>query len=168
MSITFAHVLEEANEVISVFQEVHAHVTKADTGFVDVPRRIELELNGWGSDDGAIPEYRRLQCTLRGETGGARVDTDAVLPSYHLSQGDRVVIREGLLQLRTIPGLALALQTGQNTLRQKIDQELIPLIARGLPPDSGVKIVSAWVCLPARSLYQMIKSIRTYVLSMRT
>lgn len=166
MSITFAQVLQEADEVIRVFQEAHAHLSR--TGLVDTPKRIELELNGWGPDDGAIPRYRWIEAELRGETRGVGVETDVALPTYHLSFGDRVVIGEGLLHLRDIPGFSEALEGGRDELRHPIDQQLIPLIARGLPPQSGIRIVTAWACVPAWSLSKMIKSIRTYVLSMRT
>lgn len=166
MSTTFAQVLEEADELVRVCRDVHAHGTR--TGFVDKPRRIELELNGWGPEDGAIPRYRWVAGRLRGETQGGRVERDTALPSSHLSFGNRVVIKEGLLHLRDIPGFAEALARGDTELRQPLDPQLIPPIARGLPPGSGVKIVSAWACVPASSLSTMIQSIRAYVLAMRT
>ena len=149
-----------------MFREVHAHVAR--TGFVDTPKRIKTELNGWGPGDGAIPRYRWVRGTLRGETRGARVDGDAALPSYHLSCGDHVVIREGLLHLRDIPGFAAALESGRDTLRQPVDPQVIPAIVRGLPPESGIRIVSAWTSVPASSLHEMVAAIRAYVLAMRT
>lgn len=167
MPVTFAQVLEDADEAIRALRELHADACAR--GLVDTPRRIETELNGWGPQGGAIPRYRWVRSTLRGETRqGTQVDPDAALPSGHISYGERVVIREGLLHLRSIPGLAEAMESGQDTLRQPLDPQLLAPIARGLPVDSGIRIVSAWSCVPAASLSGMIRSIRQYVLDMRS
>lgn len=166
MSITLAEVLDQADDVVRELQEAHARMSR--TGLVDAPNRIEVELNGWGPGEGAIPRYRWIQASLRGETRGARTEKDTALPSDHMAFGDRVVIREGLLHLRKVPGLAQALEAGHEALRQPVDPRIIPVIARGLPPQSGIRIVAAWACVPASSLAAMLSSIRDYVLRMRT
>lgn len=166
MSVTFADVLVQADEVIRELREVRAHASR--TGLVDTARRIAVELEGWGPGDGAVPRHRWIEAKLRGETQGARAEKDAPLPSDHMTFGDRVVIREGLLHLRRIPGFGEALAASRDELRQPVDAQRIPGIARGLPPQSGIRIVSAWHCVPASSLAAMLSSIRASVRGMRT
>jgi hypothetical protein len=166
MRIAFAQVLRDADELVREFRQLHGQMTLA--GLVEAPKRIEVELHGWGPADGAIPGYRRIRASLRGETEGAGGEKDGVLPSSHLARGDSVVVREGLLHLRDIPGMAEALAAGREELRQEVDPQLIPLIARGLPAQSGIRIVSAWACVPARSLSGMIEAVGCYVRAMRT
>lgn len=160
MTINLATVLTQADELSQELGEFLADSRRSAS--VDMKERMARELAGYGPKSPA-PRYRYVAAHHRGLFLEASESREADLPVRHLSFGDRAIVCEGLLSLRNMVGFSEALEAGVDSVKRPIHVQELPVYARGLAPNSGIKLLRGWELIPASSLIQMLHAIRDYV-----
>lgn len=123
---------------------------------------VDRELQGYPAA-AAIPRYRNVPCTVRGELAGRDGTTEvAPLPTAHLAHGDRSPIRAGVMQLAALAGREGFRQEAGAFVRD-IDPQRHVLYQRGMPPErEGWRVRKAWESVPVASLLHMLRDIGDY------
>ena len=77
------------------------------------------------------------------------------------------MVVEGLTSLQDMAGFKDALAAGSDVVKRPIHSQLLPLYARGLPPQSGITIARGWECISATSLLAMLDATRRFIHAMK-
>lgn len=160
MSINLSTVLSQADELSQQLRALLVDPQRA--AHVEMKRRIHHELLGYDFK-ASVPRYRYVAAKYRGLLLEAGETREADLPTRHISYGQYAIVCESLLSLRDMVGFMEALEVGQDSVKRPINLEHLYGCARGLPPGSGIKILSGWELISSSSLMQMLNTIQVFI-----
>lgn len=129
----------------------------AAAGRLDCCEHIDREL--WGYPPGAqVPGYRRVPATLLAEISDGIRQEVAVLDAH-----DDLVVGEGLLRLRELPGLLQAARCGATEFTSTLDAGINALLAVKLRRQRpGYYVVRAWLRVPMRGFEELMPRIAAH------